>query len=191
MDLDRIAFVDTETLGLDARRHPVWEVAVLIDGMEFTWQQRVTRAQLLEADPVALEINRFHERYDASVAMDPQDSTVRFCSLVRDCHLAGAIPSFDEERLRAQWIRYIRKAFSERPPWHYHVIDVEALAVGALFQRGVQVVLPWKSHWLAEQFGVGVFEEHTALGDARWAYELFKAVREGVVLGPLDGAGAP
>jgi hypothetical protein len=183
VDLSKIAFVDTETLGLDARRHPIWEIAIVLDGMEFSWFQRVTTAQLLEASPRALEINHFHDRYDPSIAMDPQDSIVRFCSLVNGCHLAGAIPSFDEERLRALWVRYMRKPMAEeQPPWHYHVIDLEAMAVGALIALGVTVELPWKSHWLSEQFGVTVDpdEEHTALGDARWASRLFAAICNGV-----------
>jgi hypothetical protein len=79
------------------------------------------------------------------------------------------------------------------PAWHYHLIDVEALAVGYLYGRdrekeaqddlgdwqAMGVPLPWDSDDLSRACGVeppGEHERHTALGDARWAMRLYDAI---------------
>jgi hypothetical protein len=57
--------------------------------------------------------------------------------------------------------------------WHYHLVDVEALAAGSL---GIEP--PWKSDDLAAALDITVAGEdrHTALGDARWARAIYDAV---------------
>jgi hypothetical protein len=71
------------------------------------------------------------------------------------------------------------------PSWHYHLIDVENLAVGYLAGVGVatrQVGAPkppWDSEELSRLVGVeppSEEERHTALGDARWAMRLYDVV---------------
>lgn len=76
-----LAFVDTETLGLDPRFHPVWEIAVVTDdggpdtevSVE-SWQVQVPPAVIARADPEALSINGFHDRYDPATALDLLDT---------------------------------------------------------------------------------------------------------------------
>jgi hypothetical protein len=78
------------------------------------------------------------------------------------------------------------------PAWHYHLVDVEALAVGYLHGRHSDVILPdegyarisppWKSDDLSRAVGVEPAtddERHTALGDARWAMRLYDAITGG------------
>ena len=84
------------------------------------------------------------------------------------------MPNFDAEVLAAR-MRWHDLA----PSWHYHLIDVENLAVGFLAARGVQVPLPWNSEDLSRLVGVEPASDedrHTALGDARWARDIFDAV---------------
>ena len=45
--------------------------------------------------------------------------------ITRGAHLVGAVPTFDAEVLGARM-----RANGICPSWHYHLIDVEALAVG-------------------------------------------------------------
>jgi len=78
-----------------------------------------------------------------------------------------------------------------REPWHYHLIDVENLAVGYLFGRhpvtqalkvpDPVLALPWDSDRLSEQVGVTppTDERHTAMGDVRWAMALYDACTGG------------
>jgi DNA polymerase III epsilon subunit-like protein len=173
-----IAFVDIETTGLDPDHHEIWEAAVVLYDTttravteEKVWQLPV---DLGRADPVALSIGRFHERRRPSNALVQHRSFARhFAELTRGAHLAGAVVSFDEERLRRTL-----KANGACPEWHYHLIDVEALAVGCLAARGQGPMIPWRSDDLSYALGVEISDDdrHTALGDARWALRLYEAV---------------
>jgi len=215
-------FIDTETTGLDPDKHSIWEVALITpDGAEHVWQFPVDE---MAADPFALNIGRYWERrwphditeVSASDAVyeahTPKSRRKNFpdqgralphlggfagemwCRHFRDltagCHLAGAVVSFDEERLRR-----LLHSHGVLHRWHYHLIDVEALAAGWLnrhaavlenSQRSIDEAAtlrelaspPWDSDGLSAALGVTVSDEdrHTALGDARWARALYDAV---------------
>lgn len=188
-----VAFVDTETTGLDPERHEIWEVGLILpDGTEHEWQLPV---DLSRADPIALNIGRFHERrrkpWDSVAVgrpgMEFQTNPARFANdfvrLTRGLHLAGAVVSFDAERL---W--KLLRANGECPMWHYHLIDVEALAAGWLAGRegkpaddrgyGADFRPPWRSDALSIAVGVDPddFDRHTVLGDARWAKAIYEAI---------------
>ena len=210
-----ICFIDTETTGLDPDRHAIWEVALITpDGGEHVWQFPVDE---MSADPFALNIGRYWDRrwdtdndvpvlnaiYEAHNAKSrrknfPDDGRAvrpdstwarRFRDLTAGCHLAGAVVSFDEERLRR-----LLHSLGVLHRWHYHIIDVEALAVGYLAARGIDGIqgdpegttarmfdprdLPWKSDDLSAALGIKVSDEdrHTALGDAKFARAIYDAV---------------
>lgn len=180
IDYSKLAFIDTETLGLDADLHPVWEIAVIVGPEEHDrhcWQVEVRDIDMNRADPIALDINGFHGRYDPDATLTPRRAIERLHTLTAGRHLVGAVVSFDEERLRR--MSRIHLPAVHTMPWHYHLIDVESMMVGALAQRGVYLDPPWKSTALAAQFGVTPqteAEHHTALGDALWAQRCFEAV---------------
>lgn len=178
--MTRLAFVDTETTGLDPDRHEIWEVGLIIreeDGSEreHLWY---LAPDLGTADPVALEIGRFFERHpwysgDPALAalhpvQVPASFAAEFMGLTRGCHLVGAVVSFDALRLDR-----LLRANRALGLWHYHLVDVEALVAGAL-----GVAPPWSSRDLSAAVGVappGDEDRHTALGDARWARDLYDA----------------
>jgi hypothetical protein len=186
--------VDTETTGLDPNRHAIWEVALITpNGDEHVWQFPVDE---MAADPFALEVGHYWQRrwdmvndvpalnaiYDAHTsksrrprfpeqgkAIKPSAEWCRhFRNLTAGLHIVGAVPSFDEERLCR-----LLHSHGVLHRWHYHLVDVEALAAGRL---GVEP--PWNSRDLAEAIGVVQREEdkHTALGDARWAKAIYDEV---------------
>jgi hypothetical protein len=190
-----IAFLDTETTGLDPDRHQIWEVALIKpDGAEHVWQFPINE---MEADPFALNIGHYWDRhwepgvqeisqitavYEAHTPESRRGNFPRegraitpgamwchhFRNLTAGLHLVGAVVSFDEERLR----RLLnRNGVLHR--WHYHLCDVEALAAGRL---GIEP--PWDSDDLSAALGVTVSDEdrHTALGDAKWAKRIYDAV---------------
>ena len=153
---------------------------------------------------MSLKIGRFYERHPQFAARRtagekrPQPEVAvleRVEYLTRGAHLVGAVPNFDAEvlgnRMRAHGIC---------PSWHYHLIDIEALAAGWLHRHAAVLENreatieeatalreiarpPWKSDDLTRALGVKPAteeERHTALGDARWAMRAYDAVIGGV-----------
>lgn len=65
------------------------------------------------------------------------------------------------------------------PAWHYHLIDIGVLAMGALAAKGEVFRPPYKSDELTEALGVELAtdeERHTAMGDTRWVRHVYDAV---------------
>jgi DNA polymerase III epsilon subunit-like protein len=198
-----ICFVDLETTGLDPDRHDIWEIAIIKrcgDGpdWEHHWQIRPTQLHLQQiADPKALEIGRFHQRLNIPdgchyvqtgtdgnpVPMSRGDLVWSVIHLLRDAVMVGSNPAFDASFLRT---------FLDAAPWHYRTVDIATLAAGYrlgqaasgayggdfLF-KGDYPTLPYSSRRLSQAVGVeppGPDTAHTALGDARWARDVFDAI---------------
>ena len=200
----RIVFCDTETTSLRPDRR-AWEVGIIArepgrPDVEHHWFIDQGDLDLGNADLMSLKIGRFHERHPhyrldrESTGTDTQSEydVLRLVeAITRGAHLVGAVPNFDADvlgtRMRANGIC---------AAWHYHLVDVEALAHGYLHglnrhghssascAEGYCVSdedlpeLPWKSGDLSAALGIEVSDEnrHTALGDARWARAIYDAV---------------
>lgn len=163
-----VVFIDCETTGLDPERHEIWEIGLLdANGHEWRCTPEVDRGT---ADAVSLDIGEFYTRYPIN-ALNLQMSRARAAReverLTRGHHIAGAVISFD-----AAFLTRFLRANNATPGWHYHIIDVEAIAAGRL-----GLAPPWKSDELSRAVGVdpGMFERHTALGDALWARAIYDA----------------
>lgn len=188
---DPVVFVDTETTALDRDLRQIWEVAlVTAEGTEHVWHLPV---DLSKADPISLSMNGFHDRYN-NWDTPPEDwpyyrreFASEFEQLTRGLHLVGACVNFDELSL---W-RLLRD-HGQTPMWHYHLGDVENMAVGYLasgvtprawpgtgfdYPRDLHRP-PWDSRLLSLAVGVDPerFDRHTALGDALWAKAIYEAV---------------
>jgi hypothetical protein len=136
----------------------------------------VLPVDLGRADPFSLKIGRFWERSPqrlhgslrARGITSPHVFAHAFSRLTAGVHLAGAVVSFDEERLRR-----LLRTNGACPDWSHRVICVEALAVGRL-----RLPVPVGLAETAVLLGLEVDESvlHTALGDVRLAKAVWTAV---------------
>jgi DNA polymerase III epsilon subunit-like protein len=195
-----LCFLDTETTGVHPERK-VWEVAMIRredSGIESSTSFFV-EVNLQNADPFGLKVGRFYDRHplgrylslagpfekvpDTGETPDyytGEHAAREVARCTHGAHIVGAVPNFDTEVL-AELLRW----HGLTPAWHYHLIDVEALAIGYLSAMRTggpewrSLRLPWDSDALSRQVGVEPAsdqERHTALGDARWAMRLYDAI---------------
>lgn len=197
-----LAFVDTETTHLDPRFGDVWEVAVIRreHGVEteYLWQ---VRPDLATADPEALKIGRYEERFAVpdgwdAVGLPHEHPPWRLTmpeflydlqTALRGAVMVGSNPAFDAAHLTK-----LLQDHGRRIPWHYRVVDIATLAAGWLagaYGRPISapepeygelepVAFPWKSRDLSRAVGVEPpgDDGHQALVDARWARDVYDAV---------------
>lgn len=131
--MSHVVFLDTETTGLDPRTEDVFEVAIINQaGSEHVFNIQPRRAVVERMHPKAVEVNRYHERVGTGWLWDYTEPALdRIRDLLDGVHICGAVPDFDTRFLTALYWR-----FGQEPPrWHYHLIDIEAMAVGYLHGR--------------------------------------------------------
>lgn len=177
----KICFIDTETTSLRHDRR-AWEIGIITrddDGKdtEHSWFVDADDLDLGNADLSSLKIGRFYDRHPQARLDDSTEDRefdnessilLEVEPLLRGATIVGAVPNFDTEVLGARMREY-----GICPSWHYHLIDIETLAAGALRQPP-----PWGFDDILATYGL-VYDEadrHTALGDARMVRDLYDAV---------------
>lgn len=195
--MTRIAFVDTETTGLSLD-DDIWEFAAIVreeDGTEHDHQLFIQHDTVRCWDLPESFLADHRARFPTSPTTEwhpdvwsREAAAEEIAGLLgAKTHIVGAVPNFDTERLAL-----LLRRFGLTPGWHYHLIDVENLAVGYLWgqhgwrpesqqtKRDVRelVSLPWNSNDLSSLVGVDPeqFDRHTALGDAKWARAIYDAI---------------
>lgn len=174
-----LVFLDTETTSLRNDRR-AWDIGAITryDGQpdeEQSWLIDSIDLDLGNADLMGLKIGKFYERHpyasgniSRTRVVGEQVALNAIERLTRGATIVGAVPNFDTEvlgnRMRANGIC---------PSWHYHLIDVETLAAGAL-----RLPPPWNFDKVLAAYELTYDEadRHTALGDARMVRDLYDAV---------------
>lgn len=113
-----LVYLDTETTGLDPFKHDVWEIAWAVGDGDVQAMQ--VRHSLANAEPIALRINGYLDRWDKA-ASDLDEADLR--NALVGATLVCSNPSFDEAFLRQRW---------GVTPWHHRKIDIATYAMPAL-----------------------------------------------------------
>lgn len=169
--MTKLAFVDTETTGLDRNHAEIWEIAIILreDGTPDVEYSGFVTHSIALADPTSLRINNYYNRAPAGTGQKVEPlSPFKIATLLSNSHLVAAVPDFD-----AFFIEKYLRGYHLAPAWHYHLVCVENLAAGYL---GMEP--PWNSDELSEKMGIdrNKYEKHTALGDTHWARDMYDAV---------------
>jgi oligoribonuclease (3'-5' exoribonuclease) len=160
--------LDTETTGTDLERHEIWEVAlVLSDGDYLEYQFPV---DLANADPNALQINDFYERFYVRPWSDKvlREQALGIARYTAKATLMGCAIGFDMKFLD----KLLRK-YHVGPAWSHRALDLGSYAAAR-----VGAPLPLSSREMAEN--VANDASHTALGDAQWNWSVYHWYRRHV-----------
>lgn len=177
--MSTLVFLDTETTSLRHDRR-AWEIGLILrtdDGdIEHHWFIDTYELDLGNADVMSLKIGGFYERHpqanrgEGRWTLPPGELDVLILveELTRGALLVGAVPNFDAEVLGTRM-----RAHGICPSWHYHLVDIETLAAGALSKPP-----PWDFDELLGLYELKYDEadRHTALGDARMVRDLYDKV---------------
>lgn len=169
---------------------------------EYVWQ---VRPDLTTADPESLAIGKFHERFaipddwDAIEAI-PSGPPMRsklpemlfdLQEALSGAVLVGSNPGFD-----VAFLSKLLWAHGRKLPWRYRPVDIATMAVGHLYGQAYTLTKQqcdaefygradrlledgWKSYELSRLMGIEPPKPdvaHTALGDARWARDVYDAI---------------
>ena len=168
----RFVFIDTETTGLDFRRHELTEVSWIVrfeDGRELT-RQFFPHHTTDGADEAALELTHYHERIAPQDKSPASEWLTCFLEDARGAILVGAVPDFD-----ARHLEMAAHKLGLEPTWDHHLLDVETLAL-PLIAPGPEAPRSLAKTCRALGIPHDPEQAHGALYDAQQAMRAFDAV---------------
>ncbi len=173
MKTHTLAFIDTETTGLDPFKHELIEIGLVLVKQGITGLEVVEEYDLLihptrikDADPQALRVNQ----YDPSEWKDAytlEEAMQIVSQKTKDTIMVAHNVTFDYS--------FLEKAFQSTGAlnqMHYHRLDTISIAYGLL--KNEKQVDHFSLHELCKYFGIENKKEHRALSDARATFELYK-----------------
>lgn len=167
----RLAFIDTETTGLNPETSAVVEFAVITTdekGSELiVWRTKIkpTQKELEDANPKALAINGFSvEDWEHAPPMSEVGPSI--LSILEGHILVGHNVGFDETMLNAS---LYRSGITKRVP--HRNIDTQVLVMEHLFPLGLKRT---SLDSVREFLGWSKTGSHTAMKDTRDAMKLFR-----------------
>lgn len=181
--MEKLAFIDTETTGLNPFFHEVIEIGCVIAEpkpslfgvIEYVETAaldiRIVPQHIERAEPAALRVNGYNDR-DWSDALPPKDALARLAATVNGAMFIAQNVTFDWTFLSAM---AERAQFPFDRVFGYRKLDLISLVMGKWAGRqGGPPRYALKA--LCEFYGVKNENAHTALADARAAFEVYKKV---------------
>lgn len=162
-----IAFLDTETTGLDPHENEIIEIAIIREypsGVEDVWSTKIRPEHIERAHPKALEVNGYTPGKWANAPTFDQVAE-QIAHRLSDCVVVGHNVSFDLDMVNAALKRAKVKARIS-----YHKIDTVTLAYEHLVPCGLESV---SFDFIRKFLGWSQAHAHTALQDTRDAQRLY------------------
>lgn len=179
MRTNNLAFIDTETTGLNFDKHEIIElsgiivsqVGVLEGNPQFEiideFNMKIKPERIEDADPIALKINHYNEE-EWEDAVSLQDAISVFIEKTQKTILVGHNIAFDWAFLEKSLHRTgLQSRFQ-----HYHMLDTISIAYAKL--HGNDGIDRFSLHALCEYFKIENKKEHSALADVHATFELYK-----------------
>jgi DNA polymerase III epsilon subunit-like protein len=178
MKTHNLAFIDTETTGLNPDYHEIIEFACVIarqtpregQGPKIEiieeFELKIKPEHLERAEEQALRVNGYNEA-DWLFAIDPKKAFEFIAKKVEGCNMVSHNITFDHGFVTKSFERYgIENTF------HFHKIDTISMAFARLYD--VKQAERFSLKALCELFKVENAKAHTALADTHALVEVYK-----------------
>ncbi len=176
-----LCFIDTETTGLDPRRHELLELGLVrvrqtwkagtVPSFEVIdeWSTKIRPENIQTADPASLRVNGYTVT-GWNNAMEVGEALEQFTRRTEGAIMVAHNVAFD-----AGFIETYLAVHSLPNKMHYHRLDTVSMAYAKLHDTDVT---RYSLAELCKHFGIENTRAHSALADARACFELFKKLME-------------
>lgn len=170
MHKNNLAFLDMEMTGLNALKHEIIEIGVVITTPELKiieeFDIKVKPERIEDADPISLKVNNYDaKKWESAIPL--KEAIEKLNTKVKDCIMVSHNIAFD-----ALFLESALTKLNMTNSMHYHRLDTISIAWAKLHRE------PDLEHFslreLCVRFGIENENAHTALSDARATYELYK-----------------
>jgi DNA polymerase-3 subunit epsilon len=182
MKKHNLAFIDTETTGLNFDKHEIIELSCVL--VSQSWEGgkpsgyeildelniKIKPEHIENADPVALRVNGYNPA-DWTFAYSLEEGLKMLAAKTEGAIMVAHNACFD--------YGFLQKAFQKtgiENKMHYHRLDTISIAFAKLHSN--EDVDRFSLQYLCDHFGIENKKAHTALSDARATFELYKKLME-------------
>lgn len=180
---DELAWVDTETTGLDAKKHRVIEIAIVITDAELVEKDAfeskiwLSPEDRLIAEPIALEVNKYNEEEWKDAPKSSRELWKKVFEMTRGRNFSGQNPEFDTNFVAAEMFRY----GITRTGWFRRLLDTQPFGQIVGRQHNLRTAKGAITNSLIPIYnalGGPPLPEHRAMGDIRRAIYIYDTFRK-------------
>ncbi len=174
----RLAFIDTETTGLDVEKHELIEIGCVLVAQDWQtaskpsfkvieeFELKIKPEHLGGANPVSLRVNGYTNSEWAE-AYSRDEAMKIFSEKTEGAIMVGHNVTFD-----SVFIDHALKMAGCSNKMHYHKLDTISIAFAKLHLN--ESVDKYSLRFLCEYFGIENSDAHSALPDARATFALYE-----------------